>query len=103
MLSWAKGMKATRIRAHCPRCRHDQNFCRAKVGHHLHLIFSVVTLGLWIVPWISITIGMLFRPWRCQHCGWHKPDFEAGRSKGEPTRAGLTSLRPHTAASVTTR
>ena len=87
-------MKATRIRAHCPRCRHDQNFVRGKVNHGLHLFLTLVTFGLWGIGWISATIGMHFRPWRCQHCGWHKPDFDISRSKREPLSTTPTPADP---------
>jgi hypothetical protein len=61
------------------------------VNHALHLFFTLATLGLWGVCWISITIGMLFRPWRCQHCGWHKPDFDVSRAKREPRHPAPTA------------
>jgi len=36
---------------------------------------AVLTGGLWIVSWIALCIGKVMRPWRCEHCGWHKPEF----------------------------
>jgi hypothetical protein len=41
----------------------------------MHLLFTVITLGLWLVPWIAVCIAQVMRPWRCEHCGWHKPVF----------------------------
>jgi hypothetical protein len=41
----------------------------------VHLLFSILTLGLWSVSWLSIYLAQLFRPWRCEHCRWHKPEF----------------------------
>lgn len=66
--------KQDKMRAYCRRCRHDQVFLRAQMHHGVHLLFSVLTLGLWSVSWLSIYLGHRFRPWRCEHCGWHKPE-----------------------------
>lgn len=48
---------------------------------------TVLTLGLWLVSWVAICFGAVFRPWRCTHCGWHDPQFgtsdhtEPGKSR----------------------
>jgi len=69
------GTTKDKTRAYCIRCRHVQIFVRAQMHHGVHLIFSILTLGLWAVSWFSIYLGQRFRPWRCEHCGWHKPEF----------------------------
>ena len=66
-------MTRERIRGFCPRCGHDQLFTRHKTHHGVHLFLTIVTLGLWLVSWVSIFIGNQIRPWRCQQCGWYKP------------------------------
>lgn len=40
---------------------------RAGTNHILHLILTVLTLGLWLIPWmfVSVKIG----GWRCTQCG----------------------------------
>ncbi len=68
-------MKKDKIRAYCRRCRHQQTFVRSEMHHGVHLFFTILTLGLWGVCWFSIYLGQLFRPWRCEHCRWHKPEF----------------------------
>ena len=60
--------------------------------HGVHLFFSFLTLGLWAVSWLAIYIGQLFRPWRCEHCRWHKPEFPEGPAKSLGQRA---APRPH--------
>ena len=35
----------------------------------------MMTMGLWLVSWVALCIGKVLRPWRCEHCGWHKPEF----------------------------
>jgi hypothetical protein len=69
------------INAFCRRCRHEQTFIRAQVRHEFHLLLTVLTLGLWLISWISVIIGGALRPWRCKHCGWHIPEFPGGRKK----------------------
>ncbi len=41
----------------------------------MHFIVTICTGGLWLVSWVAVCIGKLMRPWRCEHCGWHKPEF----------------------------
>lgn len=41
----------------------------------LHLVLTICTGGLWLVSWVAVCIGQVMRPWRCEHCGWHKPLF----------------------------
>ncbi len=79
-------MTTHRIRAYCRRCKHDQVFVRNELNNWLHLFLTIVTLGLWLVSWLAILIGHFFRPWRCKHCGWHKPE--------ERQRKGIR-LNPH--------
>ncbi len=80
-------MNKDKVHAHCPRCRHQQLFIRATVNHPLHLVLAVCTVGLWLVSWIALFIGSKMRPWRCEHCGWHKPDFERASQRRPATIA----------------
>ena len=85
-------MKRDRIRGFCPRCRHQQIFQRVHIQHGLHLFLSVVTLGLWLVSWLSIYIGCRVRPWRCVQCNWHRPIFDRslgveGQAQKNPEKA----------------
>ena len=66
-------MNKGRIRGFCPRCGHDQLFSKNKIHHGVHLFLTILTLGLWLVSWVAISIGHQIRPWRCQQCGWYKP------------------------------
>jgi len=52
----------------------------------------VVTLGLWSVSWVAMCIGNLLRPWRCEHCGWHNPEFS--RKNPAPKPARVVRLQP---------
>ncbi|MEI8340834.1 MAG: hypothetical protein WCH43_04755 [Verrucomicrobiota bacterium] len=72
----SKRVKVRKIRAYCARCRHRQSFEMTTINHPAHLMFTILTGGLWGISWAAHTIGMIIRPWRCKHCGWHKPDFK---------------------------
>ena len=76
-----QGMKKEKMRAYCRRCRHQQTFVRARMHHRVHLLFSVLTLGLWAVSWLAIYLAHFFRPWRCEHCRWHKPEFRPSEAE----------------------
>ena len=81
-------MRRNKIRAHCLRCRHQQLFVRAVLNHPLHLLLTLLTLGLWSVSWVALCIGRLLRPWRCEHCGWHNPIFKLKTPEPQPARIG---------------
>jgi hypothetical protein len=76
------------IRAFCPRCRHQQPFVRARFDWKLHVVLTVLTLGVWAICLLSSAIKRALFPWRCEHCGWHQPDFRSPgeRSAGNPPR-----------------
>ena len=74
------------MHAYCARCRHRHVFVRASINHWFHFFLSVVTLGAWLVSWVAICVGNLLRPWRCEHCGWHKPEFRMHHDVAEPLR-----------------
>lgn len=65
---------------YCSKCGHHQLFENNQINHHVHLVLSIVTCGLWLVSWVSIFIGHQIRPWRCQQCGWSKPVFATTRA-----------------------
>ena len=58
---------------------------------------TVLTLGLWGLSWIALTIGHHFWPWRCKHCGCTTPisDEKSGRSRSSVLAQPPTSQAPH--------
>jgi len=70
----SKRIKVRKIRSFCARCKHRQSFEITSINHPLHFLITVLTGGLWGISWAAHTLGMISRPWRCKHCGWHKPD-----------------------------
>jgi predicted RNA-binding Zn-ribbon protein involved in translation (DUF1610 family) len=69
------GAESTGFTAHCPNCRRETVWVKARISHGWHLLLIVVTGGLWTVSWLALLIGKVMRPWRCEVCGWHKPEF----------------------------
>jgi len=64
------------IVAHCAWCGCERVFLRRRVRHSLHLLATVLTLGLWLVPWLAVCIEGALCPWRCEGCGRHNPDLK---------------------------
>jgi hypothetical protein len=56
----------------------------------------MLTGGLWLIPWIAVTIEAAIRPWRCEVCGCHKPVIAAPEPK--PVRAEAQCERDDQAA-----
>lgn len=54
--------------SYCSWCAQERTFRRRTADHGLHLILTVVTLGLWGVAWFSIWWGERRLHWRCQGC-----------------------------------
>jgi hypothetical protein len=61
--------------AHCPHCRGESIFLETRVSTRKHLLLTLVTAGLWLIPWSALLMGKVLRPYRCGVCGWHKPEF----------------------------
>jgi len=88
------------MHAYCARCRHRHIFVRAKINHPIHLILSILTFGLWLISWVAVCIGTILRPWRCEHCGWHKPEF---RTPPDPAELQQQSEKTNSEAYVEQR
>ncbi len=42
---------------------------RQTPNHVLHLLLSVITLGVWVVVWFLAAVVAGSRAYRCPHCG----------------------------------
>jgi len=62
--------------------------------HPLHLALVFLTAGLWLVSWIALCIGKLVHPWRCEHCGWHKPGLPLDQKPLPPVAAASATPKP---------
>ena len=61
--------------AYCASCRSQNYFVPAKLNHGRHFLLTLLTLGLWAIVWFIFGLGAFLRPYRCEECGWHKPEF----------------------------
>jgi len=59
-------------RRHCKTCGQKRLFEKEKQNNLLHLILSLVTVGIWLPVWILIAVLGAFKPYRCTVCGESK-------------------------------
>lgn len=52
----------------CPQCGHEQVFKLRTPIHRYHAIASILTLGLWLIPWLVLTLASKSRRWECEQC-----------------------------------
>lgn len=62
-------MSVSKIRRFCKDCGQNRLFEKQKPNHILHLIFSLITVGIWLLVWIPLIVISMFRPFRCGECG----------------------------------
>lgn len=62
-------MSVVQIRARCVTCSAMRLFGRSGPNHVLHLLLSLVTMGLWLPIWIVVIACSNSRPYRCMRCG----------------------------------
>jgi len=60
------------------------------------VVLVLLTGGLWLVSWVALCIGKVMRPWRCEHCGWHKPEFGRQSLPAKPAEPLPVRVRRHT-------
>lgn len=53
----------------CCYCNQSRTFRKGRINHVLHGLLSLVTVGLWSVVWITLSIQRGLRPWLCCKCG----------------------------------
>ena len=54
----------------CKSCNKQSVVFRKGTNHILHLLLTLVTVGLWLIVWVGCTIK--FGGWRCTTCGSSK-------------------------------
>lgn len=53
---------------YCPYCKKKVALSKKGVNHTLHLLLSIFTGGIWIIPWILISANNAGN-YRCSQCG----------------------------------
>lgn len=54
----------------CQHCNAQRVVFRKGTSHLLHLVLTVLTLGLWLLIWVGVSVK--FGGWRCSTCGSSK-------------------------------
>lgn len=62
-------MSVHTIRRTCSTCGQKRPFQKQGVNHVLHLILTIITVGVWVVVWILLALMNGFTPYRCSVCG----------------------------------
>ena len=65
--------------AYCKVCQADRLYVAPTPSHLLHLVLSIITIGLWLIVWVLI--GGKTGPYRCTVCG---TKLGAGKPAGSP-------------------
>jgi hypothetical protein len=52
----------------CQSCSSERQLRRRVADHRVHLVLTLLTLGLWGIAWFSIWRGEQRQPWRCRMC-----------------------------------
>lgn len=54
----------------CPTCNQQRLMRRQGTNHVLHLVLTVLTIGIWGLVWIFVAVSNKgTAPWRCSVCG----------------------------------
>lgn len=54
----------------CSACQANVMAQKNTPNHILHIIISLITLGLWVPIWLLISLFSVGQ-WRCTRCGHH--------------------------------
>lgn len=63
-------MGIQQLQLRCAKCGGMTPHTQAKTNHILHLLLSLVTVGLWIIVWILIALSSGGA--RCEQCGTNR-------------------------------
>lgn len=55
---------------YCQACNKNVVVFRKGTNHILHLLLTLVTMGLWLIVWFGSSVK--FGGWRCTECGSKK-------------------------------
>lgn len=62
----------------CHVCQQQRLMSKPKINHVLHLILSLVTLGVWAIVWLLLAWGNSMKGYRCVQCGTKQGHGAAG-------------------------
>ncbi len=80
----------------CEWCGQEGPQQRKVPNHFTHAVLAGLTLGLWGVSWLSMSILLRGERWRCGHCGAPQgmSAERPGELEHEPTRERAGDMEP---------
>jgi len=57
----------------CSKCGRRTMHVARKPNHILHLLLTVFTAGIWLIPWLLLSLGQ--KPAQCTECGKRRGPF----------------------------
>ena len=72
-----------RAQGFCPACGSDNQISRRTLNHQTQLILTIVTLGLWAIPWLALWLYGKRIPWRCRCCREVVPRLAHAKNRAE--------------------
>ncbi len=83
-------MSTTQLMEHCRYCGKPTLHLEEKPNHILHLLLTIVTMGVWLIVWVLLGMSSRLSSSTCTVCG-SVPPAEAV-SAPRPPKAGAVSL-----------
>ena len=62
-------MGLAQTQAFCGTCSGPALFQKGGINHGRHLVLTLLTVGLWGLVWITLSLVYLLNPYRCARCG----------------------------------
>lgn len=56
------------LNLYCHKCQAETGHTKATTSHGFHLLVSILTAGLWLIPWLLLGMFSSQAP-KCSHCG----------------------------------
>lgn len=77
---------------YCATCQRQTLHVKPRINNVLHLVLSVLTVGIWLVVWAALGLGNSAERARCSVCG-SKPGLAAVSHEVKSAFAGSPVLR----------
>ena len=73
----------------CIHCRQEHSFRKPHVNHLESLALSIVTAGIYVIPWAVACYRRLRTPWRCRVCrrSYRPDENEQASGQSRPGRS----------------
>ena len=77
---------------YCRYCKQERLFRKPRVHHLQNLALTIVTAGLYLIPWAAMILRRMNSPWRCRTCHHsHRPLEKVPAAEPNRELAGVTT------------